>query len=110
MKAIVCKKKPQSDSLQNQENNNRKKTPDEEEYITHLYKEHGTRNKIQDQTFAKDLSPVETLVSCSLSLVPFLLSHYKWIPVIMFQSNTRTTNHTFQRIIGNMHGKFNFLA
>jgi hypothetical protein len=39
-----------------------------------------------------------------------LLSHYKWIPVIMFQSNTRTTNHTFKRIIGHMHRQFNFLA
>ena len=69
MKTIVCKKKPQSDSLQHQENDNGKKTPDEEEYITHLYKEHGTRNKIQDETFAKDLSPVETLVSCTFSFI-----------------------------------------
>ncbi len=38
MKPVICKKKPQSDSLQNQENNNSEKTADEEEYITQLGK------------------------------------------------------------------------
>ena len=48
MKPVICKKKPQGDSLQNQENNNSEKTADEEEYITHKCKVQGTRHKIQE--------------------------------------------------------------
>ena len=38
------------------------------------------------------------------------LSHHKRIPVIMFQCNTRSPHHTFQRVIGYMYRQFYFIA
>ena len=38
------------------------------------------------------------------------LAHNKRIALVIFQGDTCSANHAFQRIVGNMHRQFDFLA
>lgn len=94
MKLIVGKKKVQGDYLQHQEEKKIGKLSDEEKYISH-------KGKFEVKAQSRRM--------CSGIVLNFL-SHNKRIPVIMFQSKPRTTNHAFQRIVCNMYRQLYFLA